>query len=737
MATEAGDAAATPAGDSAVGGGEPSEVRRFQVKRLTFCGDFDGANIALARASIDADGITEVYEVHVAPDCSGTKHEAEYKMWYHFSVEGGRPGQRARIAVANLNPMAKVYAQDLRPLVRVPSLSPSWERLAEPSSFEISGPRLRLTFAYTFGSAQPVHFALYFPFAYSDCQRLLRNIDFALGSEPSTAAAASRIRSGAAPPGRGPSGRSRLRARLRNTGDPSADIYYHRELLALSPEGRRVELLTVSSCLGRLAERLPHIDGLFPERGPRPHRFKAKPVVYIGARVHPGETAASYMLHGMLAFLLQPRNPYARALRNRFVFQVVPMVNPDGVARGHFRADIYGGNLNRQYANPSPTKQPAIFAIRAVLKQACAHFSPVPLEGGARGGGTPVFAYIDLHGFTARHGCYVIGNALPPHRESRSLMLAQLLQLYAPQFNANACAFGRGKRGQGPKRALYGTPFGQLVPSTLTPAAGQSDGGGRTSAAGAPAAGAATAGAGEGTEAGGEDGGATAGDEDGDGDGDGDEDEEDGADAAATHRSEAEDDEDAAALADAARREGRSSPPLVDGRWLEHECYPGELARLHDPFSTPPNVLQPGELAGPASARLSEAEAGRVSRDWSAMKARITGKTEGTKDGTGRVCAMRDFGVQHCYTVECSCNLLPHRRVYDRIYAASHLHHCTDDGHHASAHGEIDPDALAARPPSPPAGAGRPAAAPEPQWAEGSPSLCWTSAAGRGASSPE
>lgn len=71
MATEAGDAAATPAGDSAVGGGEPSEVRRFQVKRLTFCGDFDGANIALARASIDADGITEVYEVHVAPDCSG------------------------------------------------------------------------------------------------------------------------------------------------------------------------------------------------------------------------------------------------------------------------------------------------------------------------------------------------------------------------------------------------------------------------------------------------------------------------------------------------------------------------------------------------------------------------------------------------------------------------------------------------------------------------------------------
>jgi hypothetical protein len=49
-------------------------------------------------------------------------------MWYQFSVSGGTPGQRVRIVIANLNPMVKVYAQDLRPIVRIPSLSPNWER---------------------------------------------------------------------------------------------------------------------------------------------------------------------------------------------------------------------------------------------------------------------------------------------------------------------------------------------------------------------------------------------------------------------------------------------------------------------------------------------------------------------------------------------------------------------------------------------------------------------------------
>ena len=84
------------------------------------------------------------------------------------------------------------------------------------------------------------------------------------------------------------------------------------------------------------------IGGCFPDGGERPHRFERKRVFFISARVHPGEVPASHVLHGLLAFLLRDGDPRAAALRDRFVFKFVPMLNPDGCARGHYRSDTLG-----------------------------------------------------------------------------------------------------------------------------------------------------------------------------------------------------------------------------------------------------------------------------------------------------------------------------------------------------------------------------------------------------------
>jgi hypothetical protein len=58
--------------------------------------------------------------------------------------------------------------------------------------------------------------------------------------------------------------------------------------------------------------------------------MRLRPVVFLTARVHPGETVASWTMKGVLEFLTS-NAPEALALRRALVFKVVPVLNPDGV----------------------------------------------------------------------------------------------------------------------------------------------------------------------------------------------------------------------------------------------------------------------------------------------------------------------------------------------------------------------------------------------------------------------
>ena len=66
----------------------------------------------------------------------------------------------------------------------------------------------------------------------------------------------------------------------------------------------------------------------------------------ITARVHPGESNASWMMKGLLDFLTSA-HPDAKLLREMFVFKIVPMLNPDGVIIGNYRCSLAGRDLNR------------------------------------------------------------------------------------------------------------------------------------------------------------------------------------------------------------------------------------------------------------------------------------------------------------------------------------------------------------------------------------------------------
>ena len=136
---------------------------------------------------------------------------------------------------------------------------------------------------------------------------------------------------------------------LNITGAKEDDIYFHRDLLTFSLEGLRADLLTISSHHHILGEREQRPLGLFPVlEDPLAHKFSAvKKVYFLSSRVHPGETPASHVFNGFLEFITREHDPRAVELRRRFVFKLVPILNPDGVVKGHYRTDTRGQNLNR------------------------------------------------------------------------------------------------------------------------------------------------------------------------------------------------------------------------------------------------------------------------------------------------------------------------------------------------------------------------------------------------------
>jgi murein tripeptide amidase MpaA len=59
----------------------------------------------------------------------------------------------------------------------------------------------------------------------------------------------------------------------------------------------------------------------------------------LTARVHPGESPASFVLNGIINFILNESSEQARMIREKFVFKIIPILNPDGVYRGYYRHD--------------------------------------------------------------------------------------------------------------------------------------------------------------------------------------------------------------------------------------------------------------------------------------------------------------------------------------------------------------------------------------------------------------
>ena len=60
---------------------------------------------------------------------------------------------------------------------------------------------------------------------------------------------------------------------------------------------------------------------------------KKKRTLLMVGRIYGGETHSSWLIHGFIRFLTS-KSKYAKQLRSRFVFKILPMLNVDGVVAG-------------------------------------------------------------------------------------------------------------------------------------------------------------------------------------------------------------------------------------------------------------------------------------------------------------------------------------------------------------------------------------------------------------------
>ena len=116
--------------------------------------------------------------------------------------------------------------------------------------------------------------------------------------------------------------------------DPERKAHVQRKTLCKTIAGKSCDMLTVTSFQSDPAE------------------ISKRKGVVISSRTHPADSGASFMMEGVIDYLTGP-TPQAKTLRDNFVFQIVPMVNIDGVINGSSRYNLLGFDLQNCWAEPS------------------------------------------------------------------------------------------------------------------------------------------------------------------------------------------------------------------------------------------------------------------------------------------------------------------------------------------------------------------------------------------------
>ncbi|XP_009462317.1 PREDICTED: cytosolic carboxypeptidase 1 isoform X2 [Nipponia nippon] len=331
-----------------------------------------------------------------------------YHQWFYFEVSGMKTGIGYRFNIINCEKSNSQFNYGMQPLMysvqEALNSRPCWTRVGTDicyyknhfsrSSIAAGGQKGKsyytITFTVTFQHKDDVcYFAYHYPYTYSTLKMHLQ--------------------------------------KLESMHNPQ-QIYFRQDVLCETLAGNSCPLVTITA---------------MPESNYYEHicQFRNRPYVFLSARVHPGETNASWVMKGTLEYLMS-NNPSAQCLRESYIFKIIPMLNPDGVISGNHRCSLSGEDLNRQWQNPNPDLHPTIYHAKGLL-QYLAAIKRLPL------------VYCDYHGHSRKKNVFMYGCSIKEtmwhtnvNAASCDLMedpgykaLPKILSQTAPAFCMGSCSF--------------------------------------------------------------------------------------------------------------------------------------------------------------------------------------------------------------------------------------------------------------------------------------------------------
>ncbi|XP_046456232.1 cytosolic carboxypeptidase 2-like isoform X2 [Daphnia pulex] len=367
---------------STANGLAPADDNRFLVPddSLIFESRFESGNLSKVFRITG-----NFYELHLRPDLYTSRH----LQWFYFSIKNMQARTTYRFSIVNFAKADSLYLEGMKPLMysekRADAEGIGWTRCGTRIAYyrndnvEGTNPTHTLSFTLEFPhSDDTVYLAYCYPYTYSYLQDRLLFIQ----------------------------------------NDEERAQYCKIRLLCRSLAGNSVHVLTITSPSTEDSE---------------------KSGIVLTARVHPGETPSSWIMDGVLDFLTGP-SACAQELREKFIFKIIPMLNPDGVIVGNTRCSLAARDLNRQYRVVSRECYPSVWHVKMLIRKLMEE--------------RPVAFYCDFHSHSRKHNVFIYGcedkdlNDLPLIEQVFPLMMHKASN---GKFDFENCKFvvQRAKEGTG------------------------------------------------------------------------------------------------------------------------------------------------------------------------------------------------------------------------------------------------------------------------------------------------